>query len=85
MMTHLNKVSPASPAPSTFLELAKGPMRVGAARTVGLLWLLPVGVSFEGSCSLVHGATTDRFLQPSKLVVKDCRCVLVGCVPADIF
>ena len=72
-------------------------MRVGAVRSVGLQCILAVGVSLKGTCLLVYGGTSlissfiwvygkVRFLQPSRLVVENCKPVLLlGVCPQPMF
>ena len=96
-MAHWNKVSPASPYLVNVSSVGEGPVRVAAVRSVGLHWILAVGVSFKGICSLIYGGTSSissfvwvygkvRFLQPSGLVVEDCDpALLLGVCPQPMF
>ena len=58
-MASWNKVSPASPYLVNVSGVGEEAVRVGAIKSVGFLWILTVGVSFKGSCSLVYGGTSS--------------------------
>ena len=85
-----NKVSPVSPYLDDVRSGAgEGPVRVCVPRSVGSLQILAVGVSFKEYFWLAFGVATTtsssvlfcgltRFLQPSDLVVVDCKLVLLG-------
>ena len=85
-----NKVSPVSPYLDDVRSGAgEGPVRVCVPRSVGSLQILAVGVSFKEYFWLAFGVATttsssvlfcglSRFLQPSDLVVVDCKLVLLG-------
>ncbi|XBJ19953.1 hypothetical protein VPH35_010861 [Triticum aestivum] len=85
-----NKVSPVSPYLDDFrFGAGEGPVRVCVPRSVGSLQILAVGVSFKEYFWLAFGVATStsssvlfcgltRFLQPSDLVVVDCKLVLLG-------
>ena len=97
MTSHWNKVSPTSPHLVNVSRVDQRPVRVGVVRSVGFHWILTVGVSFKGSYSLVYGGRSSissfvriygkvRFLQPSGLIVEDCKTVLLlGLCPLPIF
>ena len=87
-MASWNKVSPASPYLVNISCIGEGAVRVGVVRSVDFLWILIIGVLFKGSFSLVYGGTSSmssfvwicgkvRFLQPSGLVVEDCKPTLL--------
>ena len=73
-----------------------GQVRVSSARSEGSLQIFAVGVSIR-RCSwlsfVVETSTSSldlfcdkiRFLQPSVLVVKDCKPVLLGVFPQPMF
>ena len=54
-----NNVSPASLYIINVSGVGEGAARVGVVKFVGFLWILTVGVSFKGSCSLVYGGTSS--------------------------
>ena len=92
-----NKVYSASPYLVNVFGVGEEAMRVGVVRLFGFLWILTVGVSFKGSCLLVYGGTSPiasfvwiynkvMFLQPSGLVVEDCKsALLLGVCPQPMF
>ena len=92
-MTLWNKVSPVFPYLDDVRSGADdGQVGVSSARSEGSLQIFAVGVSIR-RCSwlsfVVATSTTSfdlfcykiRFLQPSLLVVKDCKTVLFGVFP----
>ena len=96
-MTLWNKVSPAFPYLDDVRSSADdGQVGVSSARSEGSLQIFAVGVSIR-RCSwlffVVATLTSSfnilcdkiRFIQPSVLVVKDCKPVLPGVFPQPIF
>ena len=85
-----NKVSPVSPYLDDVQSGAgEGPVRVCVPRSVGSLQILAVCVSFKEYFWLAFGVATttsssvlfcglSRFLQPSELVVMECKSVYMG-------
>ena len=96
-MTLWNKVSPAFPYFDDVCSGADdGQVRVSSARSEGSLQIFTVGVSIRSYSwlSFVVAISTSsfdlfcdkiRFLQPSILVVKDCKPVLLGVFPQPMF
>jgi hypothetical protein len=96
-MTLWNKVSPASPYLDGVLSgTGEGPARVGSARCVDYLQIFAVGV-FVRRCSWLCfvGAVLItffdlffvkfRFLQPTGVVMTDCKPALLGVLPQPMF
>ena len=96
-MTFWNKVSPTFPYLDDVRSGADdGQVRVSSARSEDSLQIFAVGVSIR-RCSwlsfVVATSTSSldlfcdkiRFLQPSVLVVKDCKPVLLGVFPQPRF
>ena len=97
MMKLWNKVSPVFPyLDDVRSDADDGQVRVSSARSEGSLQIFVVGVSVRrcswlscvvttSTCSLDIFCVKIRFLQPSVLVVKDCKPVLPGVFPQPIF
>ena len=96
-MTFWNKVSPAFPyLDEVYSGSHDGQVRVSSARSEGSLQIFAVGVSARRCSwlSFVVAISTSsfslfgdkiRFLQPSVLVVKDCKHVLLRVFPQPMF
>lgn len=95
--SHWNKVSTCSPClDDVQSNTDEGHVRVGVARIVGSLYILVASVSIKRNIWLGIEAVTltssfklfytmSRFLQPSELVVKDCKPSLCGVMPQPIY